>query len=57
MLQEIITSMPDVSLVGSKPSNIYVTLSGPTGKAAGVCVCLCVWELGFKWTSKLVMNK
>ena len=27
--------MPDVALIGNKPSNIYVTLSGSVGKAAG----------------------
>lgn len=35
MLQEIITSMPNITLIGSKPSNIYVTLEG-SGKAAGI---------------------
>lgn len=27
MLQEIITSTPNVALIGNKPSNIYVTLN------------------------------
>lgn len=34
-LQEIITAIPDVILVGGKPSNIHVTLVRPGAKMAG----------------------
>ncbi len=35
MLQEIITTIPNVTLIGSKPSNIYVTLDATKGKTPG----------------------
>ena len=56
LLQEVITTTPNVSMVGVKPSNIYVTLGG---KDLGRCIIFIVnqWYVERAYKSRIYMGR